>query len=612
MKRWRLNTIALVMVIGAFGFSAYKVISLQHFRSAEGVEDGALLRVAHWQLEPGFREGLQWAIDRYHELPHVRESGVRVKQTPIPEKIYNQFMNVHLISGTAPDLAVKGQTRLIQGNHAARFYANLGEYIEEPNQYNRLVSLPEGHPGFPEENWAELSWRETMADGMRSGFDPILEDFYAVPISTPGPLRLFYNQTLMMEVKAFVREALGEDPHPEWLRKLWLEEAEGQLSGYLPPLSPEDPWLHDDSAPPSLGRFFLYCEAVEQYAAATEQRQLVPISASNYGPSNLPNLYRSLFLSAFVEETDFEPGSGVSPFEVVVGWESGAWSFDSPEMIEYFRFSRAIAEYFPTGFKGLGREQAQRRFVLGNAAIISSGGWDASGIFRGASARDRAEDRFEVVVAKAPLAEPGERWAQYMKDPISEGALSSGVPLAVNKQSNHFEMAIDFLKFITSLPINEAMNKRTGWLPAVEGARPLEKMAPFMPDAEGIPGKFALNFDHTKASIRNVWWGQSGLLISGEIDYETFRERMRSTLSDRRQGVYGNWVSEVRRTADQSRALDRTYAVMTLLGIDAGEEVGAVQRSSLLYRSVVHDEGIPIRRWWQELHGDEPFPSFAE
>lgn len=612
MRRFRLNTIALIIVLAAFAFSLYRVVKLQHFDSAGGGDADGLIRVAHWQLEPGFREGLQWAIDRYHELPHVRESGIRVKQTPIPEKIYNQFMNVNLISGTAPDLAVKGQTRLIQGNHAARFYANLGDYIESPNPYNRLLPLPDGHRGTPGENWADLPWRETFADGMRSGFDPVLEDFYAVPISTPGPLRLFYNQTLMIEVKAFLREAIAAEPQPEWLQKMWLKKETGANSGCLPPLTLEDPWLRDRSAPPTLGRLFLYCEAVRQYAEVTGQPLLVPISASDYGPSNLPNLYRAVFLSAFVHETDFEPGSGISPFEVVVGWESGAWSFDSPEMVAYFRFAQELAQYFPAGFQGLGREQAQRRFVLGNAAIISSGGWDASGIFSGARNRDRVEDRFTVIVADAPLAEEGERWAEYMEDPISEGALFSGVPLAVNKQSDHFEMAIDFLRFITSLPINEGMNKRTGWLPSVEGARPQARMEPFMPDPEGIPGNFALNFDHTKASIRNIWWGQSKLLISGEIDYATFRERMRETLSDPRQGVYGNWVSEARRAADQSRALDRTFSVLTLRAMEGEAAVEAAQKGSLLYRSLVSDEGIQIRQWWRRLHGDEPFPSFLE
>lgn len=609
MKRIRLNVIALILVVGGFVYSAFHVIRTQHFGSMEGVEERNVLRLAHWQLEPGFREGLQWAIDRYHELPHVQESGIRVRQTPIPEKIYNQFMNVHLISGTAPDLAVKGQTRLIQGNHAARFYANLSDYIEEPNPYNERLSLPEDHPGFPEENWEEMAWRETMADGMRSGFDPVLEDFYAVPISTPGPLRLFYNQTLLVEVKAFLREAMEAEREPDWLAAMWIHEEGGRVAGYLPRLPLEDPWLHDETAPPSLGRLFLYCEAVRQYAEATGQPLLVPISASNYGPSNLPNLYRSLFLSAFVEEADLETGSGVSPFEAVIGWESEAWSFASPEMQEYFRFAQAIAQYFPTGFQGLGREQAQRRFVLGNAAIISSGGWDASGIFLGARSRDAEEDRFEVLVAKAPLAEPGERWGAFMKDPISEAALSAGVPVAVNKQSEHFEMAIDFLRFITSLSINEGMNQRTGWLPSVEGARPQEKMEPFMPEPEGIPGNFALNFNHSKASIRNVWLGQSKLVMSGAISYETFAERMRSTLGDERQGVYGNWISEKQRLADQSRALDRSYAVMALQAL-RGEGMDAEQQSSLLYRSLLHDEGISVEGMWKRLHGDKPFPSF--
>src|SRR5690606_10709047 len=159
-----------------------------------------IIRVTHWQLEPGYRQGLQWAIDEYNKLPHVKAAKVEVVQAPIPQRIYNQFMNVHLISGTAPDISAKGFTRLIQGNALARFYAPLGDYVEEPNPYNTQEYQI---PGLPDElsNYLKNArWMDTFFDGMQGGYDNGLNDYYAISVSTTGGVRLFYNMDILASV----------------------------------------------------------------------------------------------------------------------------------------------------------------------------------------------------------------------------------------------------------------------------------------------------------------------------------------------------------------------------------------------------------------------------
>lgn len=109
------NWIAAAILLGAFITSAVRFYHISGKSNSSEEVDSNVILVAHWQLEPGFRESLQWAIDEYTSLPEVQASGIRVEQTAIPQNVYNQFMNVHLISGTAPDIAVNGN-KVSQGS----------------------------------------------------------------------------------------------------------------------------------------------------------------------------------------------------------------------------------------------------------------------------------------------------------------------------------------------------------------------------------------------------------------------------------------------------------------------------------------------------------------
>jgi ABC-type glycerol-3-phosphate transport system substrate-binding protein len=62
--------------------------------------DTVTIRIAHWQLEAGAREGLAEAAAEYEKLhPHVR-----IIQEAIPESTYGQWMSTQLMGGTAPDI----------------------------------------------------------------------------------------------------------------------------------------------------------------------------------------------------------------------------------------------------------------------------------------------------------------------------------------------------------------------------------------------------------------------------------------------------------------------------------------------------------------------------
>ncbi|WOO41278.1 hypothetical protein [Rubellicoccus peritrichatus] len=601
------NLIALIILLIAYAFSAGRFFLISQSGDADDAKK--VVRVTHWQLEPGYRDAMQWAIDQYNELPHVKEANVVVEQAAITEKVYNQFMNVHLISGTAPDIASKGMTQLIKGNNVARYYAAISDYINDPNPYNKPEYLPDDLDPKTAEYLTNATWKDTFIDGMQGGYDPLLDDYYAVPVSTFGQGRLFYNMTLLKEVKLFIKAAIAQKPQPEWLTKTWINKENGEVTGYLPDNQRLRDWLNSGEPPETLGQLMLYCYAVEAYAEENDLKFLVPISGSNYFTSNLASRYEGVFLSSFAAPLEVQIGSGVDPFEAIIGWENNTWSFESPEFVNYFEFATTITKFFPQGFLGLDREQAQRRFILGNAALISAGGWDASSIFTGAANRDNPEDVFEVKVTRPPLPAEDERWAEFLPYHGTEANFKTGVPLALNKQSKNFEWALDFLQFVTSMPVNEELNRQAAWLPAIVGADTIEQMLPFSPVVEGFPPVNALTFRDTPAAIKNQWLGKSKLVMTGDMTYQEFADHMNAFLSNPELGVVDYWFDHRRSENDKSRARDRTISVERFKVLISGDEKAGERERSLFYASLNSDEAVHIEKMWTDNHPDKPFPA---
>lgn len=622
MKKFNSNYIAVFIVSVAFLFSAVRFCAVSsELGSSERrslsdgeVENGIVVSLAHWQLEPGFREGLDWAMSEYEKLPHVRDANVSIKQIPIPDKVYNQFMNVQLIAGTATDIAQYGQTQLIKGNNAAKFYAPFDEYASEPNPYNSEALLPDDLAEEQKDFLRTTSWKNTFVDGMESTYEDALDGYFAVRIGNFGQTRLFFNETLLDRVKEFALEAARSQPQPDWLRSCWLREtAEGE-AGYLRDTDEVRAWLANDEPPRTLGRLLLFCEAVEAYADANGLDYLVPISGSSYGPSDLTHYYERVFAAALREKLDKDEEIGVSVMESLAAFEDGVWNFESEAIKEYFVFARIYAGFFPTGYLGLDREQAMRRFALGNAAILSAGAWDVGSLIHSLEDRDNPEDVFDIAIAAPPIPAPGERWSDLIDARISEMSETlPGVGFALNKSSPHFKWALDFLRFATSLRVNEKINEFTGWLPSVVGAEPSDRLKAFVPIVEGYPPGWAFSLSSAKASIKNLFTGQKKLLLSGETDYDSFTEEVERSLSDQRMGIPSHWFREWQSMADRYRAVDRTLSVerfQILFGDEAGQNEAARRERALFNRVLLFDEGLAIRQAWKRHHPGKPFPEY--
>ena len=559
MKRipFNSNWIGIGLLLLAFGYSAVRFAYLSIRLSMEEDPDAGVrvIRVLHWQLEPGYREGLQAVMDAYNELPHVRENNVQVRQLAVTERVYTQFINVHMISGTAPDINLKGKSALVaSGTATARFFMPISEYVEAPNPYNAPEFLPEGLDPELAEYLATAAWSETFTDGMQGGWDEALQDYYAVPVSSWGAMRTFYNRNLTAEIKEFLAAAWDTSPHPDWLVEIIEEERM---------VTPDDDfraWLRTPDVPDTLGRFMVFNEAAAAFARETPgHANLVPISGSSYGANQMHDRYRVPFTYRLGERIDMNRDSWTSGQEVLATWQAGKWDFDEPSLRDgYFELVTWLARYFPPGFLGLDREQAGGRFRRQQAVFLTSGGWDASTIFQ-----HGREAGFEVGVIEAPMPGPGERWYELSVGRGGEAETSLGVPLAIYSRSRNPDWALDFLRYASSFEPNQKLNEIAGWVPSVVGTRPRPEMMPFLPNADGLKGSLALPFDHLPV-VANVFRGAFPLLMAGEISYEEFVTRLADGFNHSHSGIDRMWQNNFVGSQDRARQNERSMVVVSL------------------------------------------------
>ena len=608
MKKVNANTAGVVLLALAFGFSVLRYQNLQRMlgegTAGVDVEGGPkVIRVLHWQLEPGYREALQDVMDEYNQLPHVKAEGVRVMQLPIPERVYSQFLNVHLISGTAPDICVKGMSSMVGNSSAlARFFDPMSEFVGEPNPYNQGDYLREDLSSEMKELLSTLPWSDTFTDGMVAGWDESNQDYFAVPVSSWGAIRVFYNRKLVAGIKEFMREQWKQEPAPEWKTEAL------ETFSFLEPNGEFLSWLATPDAPDSLGRLLVFCEATLAYAQERGQEKLVPISASNYQLGQFAPEYRLPFTYSMVDAVNGNRDGGISSVEVFGSWQAGKWPLDDPGLGAFYDITRVFPRYFPAGFLGLDREQAHRRFVLGNAVFLATGGWDANSIFVGAREHSDPDVAFDVGVMPYPMPLPGERWYEQYSGKPTEAGKGLGVPMAINKQSQNKEWAVDFLRFLTSHRVNERFNEIAAWLPVIVGAEPVEAMKPFQAEMDGLPPQMNVNL-WLGGQLGTLIRGQYLLYFAGGIDLEEFRATVKEMIENPRYGVDRVWHDQRISNRDRSRQYDRALDVR-ILADDAFGDQSLGRVVNLFEGSLLLRDGKGVELEHHRLLPDQPFPEF--
>ena len=510
-KWFNVNMLGVALVAGAMVVSLVRVMTI---RKELFDPNKTIIRVSHWQLELGYRQALQAVIDEYEKL----HPGVEVVQMPVTEKIYGQWLNTHLISGTAPDIAELGFAKLASDTqYLARFFLPLTELIDEPNPYNADTEI------------ADWPWRETFIDGMRGGYRAELQDYFSAPTSM-FTVRIYYNKDLLRRITGSTR------------------------------------------APRTMGELLNVCAAIKAFAQQSGHGdKLVPIASSRYNAGAFINRHLLPFTAGLEAELDTDLDGTISSSEAYVAFIDGRADYNHPNIRAYYECMRTVCEQHNPGFMSMGREDATFMFIQKNAVMVCSGSWDANSLFRQAE--------FDVGVFDFPLPVAGERWGEHVAGRGNEAGMAGGGKYGVFKHSKHVDQAIDFLRFLTSRKFNGLLNEGASWLPVTVGAQVSQRMAPFMPDPSGFASSVQLAYGTLAMTALR---GQEWKFYSGEIDYEELVRKVEDAIRDPELGGDKAWAMEYDVKRRWCRNQERVLAVQStraLLDGDAADAPGKFRRA---------------------------------
>ena len=525
---WRsllgLNGLGILLLVGSCLWSMARVASIHHELNDSSV---TTLRVAHWQLEAGYREAMQAIITDYERL----HPNVKVVQMAVTEKVYGTWLNVNLIADKAPDVVEMGMSRLATtGDGIAKYFVPLSREMQLPNPWNAPQYLDELETTDPalRERLSTAPWRETLVDGMRGGYRPELQDYFAVPTAF-ATQRLLYN-------KAMFRAATGSDQPPRTLSELYA------IADKL------------------------------RAQAKTEGRTIDPIAGTRYHRSVFLSKYLAPFSASFQRAVDWNVDGEVTPMETWAAIQNGTMDLRKPQIRAYYETMRRICQLYNPNFAAMERDQAISAFAQGQSAMIASGIWEVSSLFR--AAKD-----FEIGICDFPLPDPA-----IVGDPLvypgNEASEAGQGGYAITKGTQHMDLALDFLHFISSHKWNQKLNRLNGWLPVTVGTTPDPRLLPFMPNPYGVARVYN---PIQGGSLETLMGGQFEKFLGSEIDYEAFASATETTARDPRIGIDPIWHDQIESTLDQIRASDKTLLVQNyrlLLGV-AGADAAARARETV-------------------------------
>jgi raffinose/stachyose/melibiose transport system substrate-binding protein len=417
----------------------WAVVSIGMRRREADRADVISIRIAHWQLEVGAREGLAEAVAEYEKL----HPNVRIIQEAIPESTYGQWMSTQLMGGTAPDIVQAGMVDApLMTAFFTRYLLPLSSYVTKPNPYNAGTDL-EGVPLFL-----------TFKDGMRRSYIDETQEFMTIPLALIS-LRMFYNKSLLKK-----------------------------LTGL-------------DEVPKDYRTFLKVCEKIRAQKQPNGQ-PYVAIAGSRYHFIRWEDSMAKPLTAGALREIDFNRDGRFSKDEMFMGFASGKIDFSNPAYRASFKMVEEITRELPSGWSGLGRDEALFNFAQEKAVFTSAGIYEAGGI------QEQARGKFELGVADFPVPAPSDpEYGSIIQGPRYE--LPDGsMPMAIARTSRHPDVAVDFLLFLTSRHQNEKFNKRLKWIPIVIGAEIDPFLKVFEPNLNGVLPAF----DATTGAESFIKWSQ--------------------------------------------------------------------------------------------------------
>ena len=306
---------SLIIILLVYAFALASVAMYRHNETPPGT---IVLRIGHWQLETGVRDGLN-ELARDYQKTHPN---VRIIQDAIPEGTYGQWLSTLIMAGTAPDLLEIGfvpyQVMLSFYN---RYCLTVTPYVNKPNPYNKNNEL------------ADVPLRNTIKDGMSSVYVNELQEYMQIPLSC-FTTRVFYNADLLEKLS-------GSKVPPENYREFY------DLCGKISKMKDE------------------------------KGRPYIPVVGSKYHFSIWENGLFNMLTYRLMDKADLNRDGYVGNDELFISVKSGLMNLDCRPVEAKYQMVREIADFCQPGFTGLSRDEGVFLFAQKRALFMTTGTWDA-------------------------------------------------------------------------------------------------------------------------------------------------------------------------------------------------------------------------------------------
>jgi raffinose/stachyose/melibiose transport system substrate-binding protein len=518
-----MNRLAIIrlLVVGALGLGGAWFAYRGTTREALAADEGRIvLRFTHDMLHASVRRGFANVIADYQRL-HPQ---VDIHIIEVPGRMFRAWRKTRLLGRTPPDILRLGDG--LTTEELARFFVPLSRYVELPNPYNTGTPL-EGVP-----------WRETFVDGLTGGdsmdsaesYSRDLMEIYGVSVHS-STTRLYCNLDLLERITG-------------------TRELPVTLEAFLDVCAQADTW------------------------ARRENRAVTPIVAGQDTPVLLllPLMQHQTQRLSF--ELNRQRTLTFTPHQAAVAYSRGEWAPDRGPVADGWRLLHEVGRYFQPSFLQAQRDDASFMFLQQRGLFAVSGTFDAY-LYLG-------QDRFDVGVVALPEVTPDHpRYGHNILGPRVESVKGGGGgTFGILKDSPHFEQALDFLRYLTSQPVNRTFARDVQRIPLVVGVETPPEIAAFAPRTEGLPNGFSpvfMNFGSRE--VQMAFTRSLYLLLGPSANVDAFMaDFARGFTTPLRRDLEVN----VRQGYHQSQRTDSAMIATMILAEQNGDADHAIRAARLM------------------------------
>ncbi len=237
------------------------------------------------------------------------------------------------------------------------------------------------------------------------------------------------------------------------------------------------------------------------------------IKAAGIAPITYQGKYPYYMVNGFLLPWAIGAG-GIKAFDNAQDLVPGAWK--SPAFLQAARMIKELKDrgFFQDGAIGMSHTESQQEFVLGRAAMIPCGTWLNSEM------RNVMAPGFKMRFFLPPVIDGG-------KDPTN---INIGIePWVIPAKGKQRELAIDFYKYLTSLPKAKQFVEEKGTLMAVKGSDEAKKPDFLEEPAKAFAASKAVwSVDYTQwyPSMKADHENAMSALLNGSATPEEFVQRL--------------------------------------------------------------------------------------